>query len=113
MRRRWTVIVALVTVVDFSVTRLRAIFGSDNQAFRPAADELENTGLNPKRVLVEVFASPGAAATVNFLDEHAHPQRGDDAPLPWSHTLTTDDPTQVADLRPCVGVRGRDCPHCV
>ena len=66
---------------------------------RPAADALENTGYNPKRVLFEVFGSPGATATINYLDEHAQPQRVDDVPLPWSHTLTTDDPTLFADLR--------------
>lgn len=99
-RRRWTVVVALVVgLVVFSVTRLRGIFGSDNQVSRPAADSPENTGFQPKR-LFEMFGSPGAADTVNFLDEHAHPQRFDDAPLPWSHTLTTDDPTLFADLPP-------------
>ena len=41
---------------------------------------------------------PGSVATINFLDEHAQPQRVDDTPLPWSHTLVTDDPTLFADL---------------
>jgi len=101
LRRQWTVIVAVVVVglVVFSVTRLHGIFGSDNQVSRPSADSLENTGYNPKRVLFEVFGAPGSVATINFLDEHAQPQRVDDAPLPWSHTLTTDDPTLFADLR--------------
>lgn len=101
LRRQWTVVVAVVVValVVFSVTRLHGIFGSDNQVSRPAADALENTGYNPKKVLFEVFGSPGATATINYLDEHAQPQRVDDVPLPWSHTLTTDDPTLFADLR--------------
>jgi hypothetical protein len=34
-----------------------------------------------------------SVATINFLDENAQPQRVDNVPLPWSHTLTTDDPT--------------------
>lgn len=101
LRRHWTVVVAVVVValVVFSVTRLHGIFGSDNQISRPSADALENTGYNPKRVLFEVFGSPGATATINYLDEHAQPQRVDDVPLPWSHMLTTDDPTLFADLR--------------
>ena len=101
LRRQWTIVVAVVVVglVVFSVTRLHGIFGSDNQVSRPAADALENTGYNPKLVLFEVFGSPGATATINYLDEHAQPQRVDDVPLPWSHTLTTDDPTLFADLR--------------
>ena len=101
VRRQWTVIVAVIVVglVVFSVSRLHGIFGSDNEVSRPSADSLENTGYNPKRVLFEVFGNPGATATINYLDENAQPQRVDDVPLPWSHTLTTDDPTLFADLR--------------
>jgi hypothetical protein len=101
VRRRWTVIVTVlvVAVVAFSVDRLHGIFGSNNTVSRPSADSLENTGYNPKRVLFEVFGSPGTIATINFLDEHAQPQRVEDATLPWSQLLTTDDPTLFADLR--------------
>lgn len=89
----------VVAVVAFSVDRLHGIFGSDNEVSRPSADSLENTGYNPKRVLFEVFGSPGSVATINFLDINAQPQRVEDVPLPWSQTLTTDDPTLFADLR--------------
>ncbi|MDP9166093.1 MAG: MmpS family protein [Actinomycetota bacterium] len=101
LRKQWTIVVAVLVValVVFSVNRLHGIFGSHNAVSRPSADTLENTGYNPKRVLFEVFGSPGSVATINFLDEKAQPQRVDGAPLPWSHTLTTDDPTLFADLR--------------
>lgn len=101
VRRRWTVIVAVVVVAitGFAVYRLNGIFGSNNVVSRPSADTLENTGYNPKRVLFEVFGSPGSVATINFLDKDAQPQRADDVPLPWSHELITDDPTLFADLR--------------
>lgn len=100
-RRHWAIIVALavVVLVVFTVSRLHGIFGSTDETARPAADSLENTGYNPKRVLFEVFGSPGSTATINFLDEHAQPQRVNDVPLPWSHNLVTDDPTLFADLR--------------
>lgn len=101
LKRRWTVIVAVLvlTITGFSVYRLHGIFGSNNAVTRPAADALENTGYNPKRVLLEVFGNPGSVATMNYLDEQAQPQRVNDAPLPWSHMLTTNDPTLYADLR--------------
>ena len=101
IRRRWTVIVAVlvVAVVAFTVSRLHGIFGSDNEVSRPSADALENTGYNPKRVLFEVFGSPGSVATINYLDIDAQPQRAEDVTLPWSQTLVTDDPTMFADLR--------------
>lgn len=101
VRRGWTVIVTVVVVavVAFAVYRLHGIFGSDYVVSRPSADALENTGYNPKRVLLEVFGSPGSVATINYLDIHAQPQRVDDVTLPWSQMLTTDDPTLFADLR--------------
>jgi hypothetical protein len=101
VRRRWTVIVTVIVVaiVAFTVYRLHGIFGSHNAVTRPSADALENTGYNPKQVLFEVFGSPGSVATINYLDEHAQPQRVDDVALPWAQTLTTDDPTLFADLR--------------
>ncbi len=101
VRRQWTAIVAIlvVAIVGFSISRLHGIFGSDNVVSKPAADALENTGYNPKRVLFEVFGSPGSTATINYLDEHAQPQRVTATVLPWSQMLTTDDPVLFADLR--------------
>jgi hypothetical protein len=99
--RQWTTLVAILVValVGFTVYRLHGIFGSDNEISRPGSDALENTGYNPKTVRFEVFGTPGSVATINYLDIHAQPQRVDDVPLPWSQTLTTDDPTLYADLR--------------
>jgi len=101
VRRRWVVIVAVivVAVTGFSVYRLHGIFGSNNAVSRPSAESLENTNYDPKRVLFEVFGTPGSVATINYLDAQAQPQRVDNAPLPWSHPLTTTDPTLFADLR--------------
>ena len=101
LRRRWTVVVAVVVValVGFSIYRLHGIFGSDNVISRSGAEALENTGFNPKTVLLEVFGTPGSIATVNYLDADAQPQRVDDVALPWAHELTTDEPTLFADPR--------------
>ena len=38
-------------------------------------------------------------ATINYLDVDAQPQRVDNATLPWSRLLTTDEPVLFADLR--------------
>jgi hypothetical protein len=99
--RRWAVLAAVlvVAVVGFTVDRLHGIFGSHNTVSRPGSDALENTGYDPKHVLFEVFGSPGSVATINYLDEQAQPQRVDDARLPWSHLLTTEEPVLFADLR--------------
>jgi hypothetical protein len=101
LKRQWTVVVAVLVVAltGFCVYRLHGVFGSNNAVTRPAADALENTGYNPKRVLFEVFGSPGSVATMNYLDEQAQPQRVNDVQLPWSHMLTTNESTLYADLR--------------
>jgi Mycobacterium membrane protein len=101
MRQRWAAIVAVVVVavVGFSIYRLQGIFGSDNVVQKTGAEALENTGFDPKEVLLEVFGSPGSVATINYLDQDAQPKRVDDTALPWSTTLTTDEPTMFADLR--------------
>ncbi len=46
---------------------------------------------------------PGAVATINYLDVDAQPQRVDDATLPWSHTITTTDPSVFANGTPPPG----------
>jgi len=99
--RRWAALVAIIVVVLVvsGVYRLHGIFGSQDQTSRPSADSPENTGFDPKRVHLQVLGDPGARATINFLDEDAQPQRVDDAPLPWSHDLVTEDTTLFADLR--------------
>ncbi|MDR3660789.1 MAG: MmpS family transport accessory protein [Mycobacterium sp.] len=101
VRRQWITGVAILVVVlvAFTVDRLHGIFGAHNEISRAGSDALENTGYNPKHVLFEVFGSPGSVATINYLDIHAQPQHVDNVSLPWSQTLTTDDPTLYADLR--------------
>lgn len=101
IRRRWTVIVAVIVVaiVAFAVDRLNGIFGSNDTVSRPSADSLDNSTYNPKRVLFEVFGAPGSTATINYLDVQAQPQRVKDATLPWAQAMTTTDPTVFADLR--------------
>ena len=101
LRRRWTIVVAVVVIaiVGFAVLRLQGIFGSHDQLSAPSVESLDNTTYNPKRVVFEVFGTPGSTATINYLDQHAQPQRVDNTPLPWSRELITNDPTMFADLR--------------
>jgi Mycobacterium membrane protein len=92
------VAVVLIAVAGFSIYRLHGIFGSQNDT--TAADAISNeiVPFNPKEVILEVFGPPGAVATINFLDVDAQPQRVDDAPLPWSYTITTTDPAVFANV---------------
>ena len=100
VRRRWMIIVAVVVVAlaGFGVYRLHGAFGSEKSTARGAGTSDEIVPFSPKEVVYEVFGAPGATATINYQDVHAAPQRVDNAPLPWSYTITTTDPAVIANV---------------
>ncbi|HEY1840424.1 MAG TPA: MmpS family transport accessory protein [Mycobacterium sp.] len=100
VRRRWMILVALavVALAGFAVYRLHGVFGSHKDSSHASGVSDEIVPFNPKSVVYEVFGAPGATATINYQDVHAAPQRVDNAPLPWSYTITTTDPAVIANL---------------
>ena len=100
VQRRWMIIVAVavVALAGFAVFRLHGAFGSDTNAARGGGASNEIVPFSPKQVVYEVFGAPGATATINYQDVHAAPQRVDNAPLPWSYTITTTDPAVIANV---------------
>ena len=100
LRRQWMVIVAVVVVAlaGFAVDRLHDAFGSKRNSGHGGDTSNEIVPFNPKHVVYEVFGSPGSTATINYQDVHAAPQRIDNAPLPWSYTITTTDPAVIANV---------------
>jgi len=98
--RRWMVLAAVVVVslAGFAVYRLHGAFGSHMNSSGASGVSNEIVPFSPKSVVYEVFGAPGATATINYQDVHAAPQRVDNAPLPWSYTITTTDPAVIANL---------------
>jgi hypothetical protein len=98
--RRWMVLVAVavIALAGFAVYRLHGAFGSHKNSSLASGVSNEIVPFNPKSVVYEVFGAPGATATINYQDVHAAPQRIDNAPLPWSYTITTTDPAVIANL---------------
>jgi len=92
------VAVVVVALVGFAVYRLHGAFGSNKNSSRASGVSNEIVPFNPKSVIYEVFGAPGTTATINYQDVHAAPQRVDNAPLPWSYTITTTDPAVIANL---------------
>jgi hypothetical protein len=88
----------VITLAGFAVYRLHGAFGSHKNSSLASGVSNEIVPFNPKRVVYEVFGAPGATATINYQDVHAAPQRVDNAPLPWSYTITTTDPAVIANL---------------
>jgi cell division protein FtsX len=100
VRQRWMILVAVVVVAlaGFAVDRLHGAFGADKNTAHGGDLSTEIIPFNPKQVSYEVFGDPGATATINYQDVHAAPQRVDNAPLPWSYTITTTDPAVIANV---------------
>lgn len=90
VKKAWIllVILAVILVAGFVVTRLRGIFGAhDNRPITSgSADDIKP--FNPKHVVYEVYGS-GATANINYLDIHAQPQRIDNVALPWTLSVIT------------------------
>jgi hypothetical protein len=91
------VTVAVVALAGFAVERHDA-FGSNKNAAHGGGISDEIVPFSPKEVIYEVFGNPGSTATINYQDVHAAPQRVDNAPLPWSYTITTTDPAVIANV---------------
>jgi hypothetical protein len=90
VKKAWIALVILVVILvaGFVVTRLRSVFGMhDNRPITSgSADDIKP--FNPKHVVYEVYGN-GATANINFLDIHAQPQRIDNVPLPWTLSVIT------------------------
>jgi MmpS family membrane protein len=100
LKRRWTVVVAIVVVAvaGFAVYRLHGIFASQDVTSTPSAGANEIVPFNPKHVVLEVFGSPGTVATISYLDVNAQPQRADDVTLPWAYDATTTQPAVFVNV---------------
>jgi hypothetical protein len=83
------VIVVVVLVAGFCVTRLRAVFGNhDNRPITSGiADDIKP--FNPKHVVYEVYGPAGTIANINYLDINAQPQKASNVPLPWTLSVIT------------------------
>ena len=99
-RKTWMVllIVAVVAVAGFAVSRLHGVFGKTELTREGSGLVNDPKPFNPKVVVYEVFGPPGAVATINYLNLDAEPQIARDVTLPWTLTLSTTAPAAAANL---------------
>jgi Mycobacterium membrane protein len=74
LERAWVplVMVIVVAIAAFTVTRLHGIFGS--HMYTPDVGNSDAiVQFSPKRVLYEIFGPAGTVADINYLDENAQP----------------------------------------
>ncbi|WP_198048992.1 MmpS family transport accessory protein [Mycobacterium triplex] len=99
LKRAWiplllTVVLAVSALV---VSRLHRIFGSEDLNAN-AGKGIEIVQFNPKVVVYEISGPPGATANINYWDENANTHQVDNAPLPWSITISTTLPSVSANI---------------
>lgn len=95
MTRLWLPLLVLLMVVvgGFVITRMHGIFGSDTEITREGSGiNSDAKPFNPKQITYEVLGPTGAVATINYLDLSANPQSVKGASLPWLLTLNTTAP---------------------
>lgn len=99
-RKHWIVLVTVVVVAlaAFAVYRLQGVFGPHANTGAAGAMPDQIVPFNPKRIVLEVFGSPGAAATITYLDVNATPQRVDTT-LPWSYQDSTTVPAVLTNIQ--------------
>jgi Mycobacterium membrane protein len=100
LKRAWVPLVVVVAVFlgGVAVTRLRAVFGSDEifTATGSSAEPLEPSHL--KRVTYEIYGPSDTAGSVSYLDKKAQPEQANFTGLPWTFTITTTVPAVLASV---------------
>jgi Mycobacterium membrane protein len=90
-------LIVVLAVSGLVVMRLHKIFGSQDLNANAGAG-IEIVQFNPKVVVYEISGPPGATANINYWDENANTHQVNNAPLPWSTTISTTLPAVSANI---------------
>jgi hypothetical protein len=98
-KRGWIpiVLVVVLAVSTLVVSRLHKIFGSQDLNAN-AGKGIEIVQFNPKVVVYDISGPPGATANINYWDADANTHQVNNAPLPWSATISTTLPAVSANI---------------
>lgn len=98
-RKVWLpiVIIVVVTIAGFTVSRIRTFFGQDGNIVTPIVFAEDPEPFDPKVVKYEIWGT-GSYADINYLDLDAKPQRVDGASLPWTLVLQTTAPSAAPNI---------------
>ncbi|BAX93551.1 membrane protein [Mycobacterium shigaense] len=99
LRRAWIPLLLVVVLATSTlvVSRLHRIFGSEDLNAN-AGKGIEIVQFNPKVVVYDISGPPGSTANINYWDENANTHQINDAPLPWSTTISTTLPSVSANI---------------
>ncbi|MGV0037335.1 MmpS family transport accessory protein [Mycobacterium colombiense] len=99
LRRGWIplLLVVVLAVSALVVSRLHKLFGSEDLNAN-AGKGIEIVQFNPKVVVYEISGPPGATANINYWDADANTHQVNNAPLPWTTTISTTLPSVSANI---------------
>ena len=98
-KRAWIplLLIVVLAVSALVVSRLHKIFGSEDLNAN-AGKGIEIVQFNPKVVVYDISGPPGATANINYWDADANTHQVNNAPLPWSTTISTTLPAVSANI---------------
>ncbi|WP_172827660.1 MmpS family transport accessory protein [Mycobacterium colombiense] len=91
------ILVVVLALSALIVSRLHKIFGSEDLNAN-AGKGIEIVQFNPKVVVYEISGNPGTTANINYWDENANTHQVNNAPLPWTTTISTTLPSVSANI---------------
>lgn len=91
-------IVAVVAVGGFTVSRLHGIFGSEKRESYADTRAKDTKPFNPKHIKYEVFGPPGTTADISYFDVDGNPVHVNGQPLPWSFDISTTLPSILGNV---------------
>ena len=99
IKRAWIplLLIVVLAVSILVVSRLHKIFGSQDLNAN-AGKGIEIVQFNPKVVIYAITGPPGATANINYWDADANTHQVNNAPLPWSTTISTTLPSVSANI---------------
>ena len=92
------VIVLVLAVGGYAVTRLHGAFGAQQRPSYAQAPQTDSNPAGAEQLVYEVFGPDGTVADINYFDVDTTPQQIDDALLPWSLTLRSDTPGVIGSI---------------
>src|ERR1700692_3125945 len=99
LKRVWIplLLVVVLSVSTLVVTRLHKVFASQNLNANSGAG-IKIVQFNPKVVKYDILGPPGSTANINYWDADANTHQINNAPLPWSTTISTTLPAVSANI---------------
>ncbi len=91
-------VVVVVAVGGFTVSRLHGIFGSEKRVTYSDTKSAESKTYDPKQMSYEVFGAPGTVANISYFDKDTEPIYITNISLPWRMQFDIGNATAIGSL---------------